>query len=157
MAVNRFAFDPVSGFLDDSAYPDPKDETETREQLMTPHNQVKDYLNNTVYPTLLLIDTIAQGDVAEIVDAVLGVTKSFTLSAANWVDGVYTITDENITATSNQRLSVSGLSDAEYNAIVGATLADGGQDAGHLYLKAMGTVPTIDIPVSIQFHGEAEA
>lgn len=157
MAIQRFAFNPVSGFLDDTAFPDPKDETETREQMMTPHNQVKDYLNNTVYPTLLLIDTIAQGDVAQIVDAVIGTNKTVTLLPANWVDGVYTISDELITATSNQRVTISGLTDAQYNAIVAANIMDGGQAAGEMYLKAMGTVPSIEIPINVAFHGESDA
>lgn len=80
--------------------------------------------------------------------------KSFTLSASNWSSGVYTISDSLITASSNQEvLPATTITAAQYNALSKAQIIDGGQSAGKLTLKALGTVPTIDIPIRVIFRG----
>ena len=80
--------------------------------------------------------------------------KSFTLSASNWSSGTYTISDSLITASSNQEvLPATTITAAQYNALSKAQIIDGGQSAGKLTLKALGTVPTIDIPIRIIFRG----
>lgn len=43
--MNNFAFNPAQGFKDASAYPNPSNETETREQLMSLHEQTRDFIN----------------------------------------------------------------------------------------------------------------
>lgn len=81
-------------------------------------------------------------------------TKSFTLSASSWRNGSYTISDSLITASSNQEvLPAVGITAAQYNALSKAQIVDGGQAAGSLTLKALGTVPTIDIPIRVVFRG----
>lgn len=80
--------------------------------------------------------------------------KSFTLSASSWSSGSYTISDSLITASSNQEiLSATTITAAQYNALSKAQIIDGGQSAGKLTLKALGTVPTIDIPIRVVFRG----
>lgn len=80
--------------------------------------------------------------------------KSFTLSASSWSSGSYTISDSLITASSNQEiLSATTITAAQYNALSKAQIIDGGQSAGKLTLKALGTVPTIDIPIRVIFRG----
>lgn len=80
--------------------------------------------------------------------------KSFTLSASSWSSGTYTISDSLITASSNQEvLPAVGITSAQYNALSKAMIVDGGQAAGSMTLKALGTVPTIDIPIRIIFRG----
>lgn len=80
--------------------------------------------------------------------------KSYTLSASSWRNGTYTISDSLITATSNQEvLPAVGITLDQLKALQKAMLVDGGQSAGKLTLKAMGTVPTIDIPIRIIFRG----
>lgn len=80
--------------------------------------------------------------------------KSFTLSASSWSSGSYTISDSLITASSNQEvLPAVGITAAQYNALSKAQIVDGGQAAGSLTLKALGTVPTIDIPIRVVFRG----
>lgn len=82
------------------------------------------------------------------------ITKSFTLSASSWSSGAYTISDSLITASSNQEvLPATNITAAQYNALSKAQIIDGGQSAGKLTLKALGTVPTIDIPIRIIFRG----
>lgn len=82
------------------------------------------------------------------------VTKNFTLSASSWSSGSYTIRDTLITATSNQEvLPAVGITLDQLKALQKAMLVDGGQSAGSLTLKAMGTVPTIGIPIRIIFRG----
>ena len=82
------------------------------------------------------------------------ITKSFTLSASSWSSGAYTISDSLITASSNQELLPAvGITSAQYNALCKAQIVDGGQAAGSLTLKALGTTPTIDIPIRVIFRG----
>lgn len=82
------------------------------------------------------------------------VTKSFTLSASSWSSGSYAISDSLITASSNQEiLPATTITAAQYNALSKAQIIDGGQSAGKLTLKALGAVPTIDIPIRIIFRG----
>ena len=80
--------------------------------------------------------------------------KSFTLSASSWSSGSYKISDSLITASSNQELLPAvGITSAQYNALCKAQIVDGGQAAGSLTLKALGTTPTIDIPIRVIFRG----
>lgn len=80
--------------------------------------------------------------------------KSYTLSASSWNDGSYTISDSLITATSNQEVMPAvGITLDQLKALQTAMLVDGGQSAGSLTLKAMGTAPTINIPIRIIFRG----
>lgn len=98
--------------------------------------------------------TPAPEDVKNEIKALNSVTKSFTLSASSWSSGTYTISDSLITASSNQEiLPATNITAAQYNALSKAQIIDGGQSAGKLTLKALGTVPTIDIPIRIIFRG----
>lgn len=153
MAISNLVFDPENGFEDTSSYPDPNNEAEAREQLMSLHSQTRDYINTNIKPYVELIESIAGEDIQRIIDAINGTQKSYTLAVDGWVDNTYTISDELITADSKQELLVSGLTDTEYNAIADAILTDGGQTAGSLTLVARGTVPTIAIPIIIAYHG----
>ncbi|MSS57666.1 hypothetical protein FYJ51_01910 [Erysipelotrichaceae bacterium Oil+RF-744-GAM-WT-6] len=84
----------------------------------------------------------------------ISTVKSFTLSASSWSSGAYTISDSLITASSNQEvLPATTITAAQYNALSKAQIIDGGQSAGKLTLKALGTVPTIDIPIRVIFRG----
>jgi len=42
---NKFAFNPTTGFLDGTSYPNPANETAARTQMQSLHNQTRDYLN----------------------------------------------------------------------------------------------------------------
>lgn len=82
------------------------------------------------------------------------VTKSITLTAASWSSGSYTISDSLITASSNQEvLPAIGITADQLKALQKAMLVDGGQVVGSLTLTALGTVPTIDIPIRVIFRG----
>ena len=88
------------------------------------------------------------------IDALKSVTKSFTLSASSWSSGSYTISDSLITATSNQEiLPATSITADQMKALQKANIIDSGQSAGSLTLKALGTVPTIDIPIRVIFRG----
>lgn len=81
-------------------------------------------------------------------------TKSVTLSASSWSSAQYTISDSLITASSNQEiLPATSITAAQYEALMAAEIVDAGQSAGKLTLKALGTVPTIDIPIRVIFRG----
>lgn len=76
-----------------------------------------------------------------------------TLYAANWSDGVYTISDNHIGTDTVQLVSPrEGITDTQLEALQGANIQAYGQDEGHLYLKAYGDVPSIDVPVSVIYH-----
>lgn len=80
--------------------------------------------------------------------------KTVTLAVASWTSGSYTITDDLITETSNQEvIPAMGITPDQYSALCAAQIVDGGQTTGSLTLKALGTVPTIDIPIRIIYRG----
>lgn len=87
--------------------------------------------------------------------AIQSTVKSVTLTAASWSSGTYTIRDSLITATSNQEIIPSqSISADQYKALVKASIVATGQSAGSITIKAFGTTPTINIPVTIIFRGE---
>lgn len=80
--------------------------------------------------------------------------KAFTLSSSGWSAGKYTINDSLITASSNQEIipAVEITAD-QLKALERALVVDGGQAVGSLTLTALGTVPSIDIPIRVIFRG----
>lgn len=81
--------------------------------------------------------------------------KSLTLSSSGWSSGTYTIQDSLITATSNQEIiPAQSITSDQYKALVKASIVATGQSAGSITIKAFGTTPTINIPVTIIFRGE---
>lgn len=89
-----------------------------------------------------------------IADSMISTTVSTTLYAETWNDGSYTITNDLITSTSNQEIVTAiGITVEQYKAFSAAMIVDGGQSAGSLTLKALGTVPTIDIPIRVIYRG----
>ena len=90
-----------------------------------------------------------------ITNSIPSTTVNITLYAETWNAGMYTITNDLITSTSNQEIVTAlGITAEQYNALSAAMIVDGGQSAGSLTLKALGTVPTIDVPIRIIYRGE---
>ena len=90
-----------------------------------------------------------------ITNSIPSTTVNITLYAETWRDGTYTITSDLITSSSNQEIVTAvGITAEQYNALSAAMIVDGGQSAGSMTLKALGTVPTIDIPVRVIYRGE---
>ena len=84
--------------------------------------------------------------------------KQITLSASSWdyTDGwmKYNIADSLVTADSNQEvIPSSSINKEQYKALQRACLV-GTQGQGKLTLWVYGTVPTIDIPITVIFRGE---
>lgn len=52
MPIPTFAFDPASGFNDTTVYTNPTSGAEARQQLQTPLNQLRDYINEDLVPNL---------------------------------------------------------------------------------------------------------
>lgn len=78
-----------------------------------------------------------------------------TLSASGWADGVYVLSVNGVTATSNQELLPAvDITAEQLEALQAANIQDGGQTAGNITLKAYGDVPTIDIPVRVIKRGD---
>ena len=91
----------------------------------------------------------------KIADDMKSTTVSTTLYAETWNDDSYTITNDLITSTSNQEIIAAvGITEEQYRAMGAAMIVDGGQSAGSLTLKALGTVPSIDLPIRIIFRGD---
>lgn len=86
---------------------------------------------------------------------------TITIESTDWVDGVYTLSDSRITATSNQEFlppiydATEGTGNtAEIEALQSANLQDGGQSTGQAKIICMGDVPTITIHLRVIFRGE---
>lgn len=73
---------------------------------------------------------------------------SVTLTSTNWSSGVYTYSNSAITATNIIELyPASTITSTQFEALQSANIIGGTQSAGSIQLKAMGDVPTIDIPI----------
>ena len=93
-------------------------------------------------------------DIATLQTQIVSTTKSYTLSSASWSNAQYTISDSLITATSNQEvLPGLNITAEQMEALSGAIIVDGGQSAGSLILKALGDVPTVDVPIRVIYRG----
>ena len=89
-----------------------------------------------------------------ITNSIASTTVSTILYAETWRNGSYTITNDLITSVSNQEIiPASNITLAQLKAMQGAILIDGGQTAGSMTLKALGSVPAIDIPIRIIYRG----
>ena len=90
-----------------------------------------------------------------ITNSIPSTTVSTTLYAATWNNGAYTITNDLITSTSNQEIIPAvGITKDQYKAMSAAMIVDNGQTTGSMTLKALGTVPTVNIPIRIIYRGE---
>lgn len=75
-----------------------------------------------------------------------------TLSASSWSSGNYTLSNSNITATNVVELIPSStITAAQFEALSNAKIVGGTQAAGSIVLRALGDVPTINIPVTFVF------
>ena len=73
---------------------------------------------------------------------------NITLTSTNWSSGIYTYTNSAITATNIIELyPASTITSTQFEALQSANIIGGTQSAGSIQLKAMGDVPTIDIPI----------
>ena len=86
-------------------------------------------------------------------------TTTITIAASAWsADGKYTVSDNRITATSNQEFCFpvyNGEEDDEmFDAIEAAKIRNGGQSNGSAILWCQGDIPTIQIKLDIIFRGE---
>lgn len=78
-----------------------------------------------------------------------------TLAANGWADGVYVLSVNGVTTTSNQEvLPAVNITAEQLEALQAANIQDGGQAAGNITLKAFGDVPTIDIPIRVIKRGD---
>lgn len=79
------------------------------------------------------------------------VILSKTLTSSRWLDGQQTITDEAIGASSNGDIAPAlSATDEQYAAFTEAQLRPVAQTDGSYTVKALGTVPAVDIPVTIE-------
>ena len=77
-------------------------------------------------------------------------TVDLTLASASWSSGTYTISNANITATNTVFMGVQGTITADQMSTLSkAVVVCTTQVAGSLTLKALGTVPTVDLPIKL--------
>lgn len=88
---------------------------------------------------------------------VKGKIVNATLLAKNWVNGVYTLSVNGVTATSIQDLTPSStITSQQLTALQAANITDGGQAVNTIILRANGDVPAMDIPIRICLRGESK-
>lgn len=75
---------------------------------------------------------------------------SATLSASGWSGKQQQVSVQGLLAEQNGVISLAqNVTDEQYTAAMNANLRVSGQGAGYLTITAVGTVPTVDIPVSV--------
>lgn len=100
-------------------------------------------------------DVFGADDINAITKAVNSVAKSVTLSASSWNNNTYTISDDLITADSNQDVFLAAnVTKAQAKAFYKAMVIGSGQAAGSITLTALNGAPSVDIPIKIIFRGE---
>ena len=78
-----------------------------------------------------------------------------TLLASSWVGNEYTLAIVGVTLTSIQELLPSlTITEDELGELQSANIIDNGQEENIIKLKAIGDVPTIDIPLRIIMRGD---
>jgi hypothetical protein len=78
-----------------------------------------------------------------------------TLTASGWADGVYTLSLDGVTATSNQEiLQALDITTEQLEAMQAANIQDGGQADNSITLKVYGEVPDIDLPIRVIRRGD---
>lgn len=101
-----------------------------------------------------VITNNVQTSLANLYDIAKRTVKDITLSASNWANGTYTISDTDITATNVITITYPvTTSDGNYSILQAAAIRATGQAAGSLTLKATGTVPTTDITITLVIQG----
>lgn len=108
--MNTFEFDPVNGFKDTTAYPEPAGGTASREQLMSLHEQTQDFINNTLGPAIDNKQDALTFDSTPTEDSTNPVTSG----------GVYAALqdkDDTPTALSDKPVKSSGIYDLENHSV----------------------------------------
>lgn len=94
--------------------------------------------------------------VNENTDRIPSAEVAVTLSASGWSTQTkrYTITNANITATSNQEiLPARNITAEQLEALQNANIQDYAQAAGNIVIQAYGDLPTINIPIRLILRG----
>lgn len=85
----------------------------------------------------------------------LSIKVETTLTASDWNSTNYVFSNSSITATNVVELIPrTTITTEQYEALQDAQIIGGAQAAGSITLKAMGTVPTINIPVTFIIRGD---
>lgn len=86
------------------------------------------------------------------------VTKTITIASSAWSDGVYTLNDSLITATSIQEWCLpefNGSNQEEIEALQKANIVGYGQSVGQAKIKCLEDVPTITVHIMVIFWNHA--
>ena len=155
--MNRFAFNPTTGYSNASSFPDPTSSAQTREQIQRLHSQTRDYINNVIDPAIEAIQatTFNQTAYNNLTNAISGArlqrvqitipadASSYTYSGTYATRGFFwqlPLTIPGFTANTVAHLTLNS-----WNNIVGKVLIT--TDAGKAYLY-FSTIPPISSNVS---------
>lgn len=129
--------------------------------------QVKSWLGLVFAPLIHKTRHASGGQDALAPSDILAAKKSigftnYTLAAASWSSGLYTIGTAQLSIISNvvdantvvEIQPGLGITTAQIQAFQAANVQENAQSAGSIQLKAHGTVPAIDIPIRINVRGD---
>lgn len=98
--------------------------------------------------------TIVQAAVSGTDYATPSTAYTATLSAPAWADAVQTVSISGLSATANGTVGLAdNLTDEQISAAVAAGIIKTAQATGSITVRATGTVPTVDIPISVVVWG----
>ena len=130
---------------------------EMKAEKVTYDNTTSEFVADDVQSAIDEIDTSVDN-----LNAMQAVVKEYTLSATGWdTNNTYTITDSLITAGTNSSTQIIGYpsekySDEMYEVLAAANIRVASVSTGEIRLKAMGNVPSINLPITITYRVGAD-
>jgi hypothetical protein len=112
----------------------------------TPKTWIRSLFNGKWKEWVRLIDS-GEYDLSEV--SKTSITNNVTLSSGSWTtDGTYSISNSYVYSNSIVEIAPrSDITATQLKALQKANIIDGGMTSGTIKLKAMGMIPTVDIPI----------
>ena len=114
--MEQFAFDPAEGFKNTESYPEPAGGTASREQLMSLHEQTRDFINNTLIPEIDGKQTALNFDAEPTEDSTNPVTSGGVYTALSGKQDTLAF-DDTPTSASDNPVKSSGIYDLDNNSV----------------------------------------
>ena len=100
-------------------------------------------------------DIFGAADINAINKEIISTTKVVTIQPEEWQEGIYTLNDPLITATSNQEwMPPLNVSKEALEILQSANIIDYSQSTGQAQIKCLGDIPAVAVTFRVCFRGD---